>query len=202
MGRDGLPRCGRIRDCQDQPHLPSETLRQRHALELSCSQLGLQVAEASLNLDEHHSIGASENHVRRSAVRSRGHRNLEADAPGGMRRGPDHLGQAQLARVPEPDPVRRVQAYRELLPDPAGEESHRTQVRGKGAPLDPADHRLADASSRGKATLRQPRCSACVAHLLTEALYDVRPDHSSSMGLNALLPRYRPVTAPFVRMRP
>jgi hypothetical protein len=182
VGRHRLPRCSTVRDCQDESHVPSESLRQSDTLELGGSQLGLQVAEASLNLDQHDLLGARENHVRRSAVGRRRHWNLKADSPGAMRRGPNQFGQPKLAGVAEPDPVCRVQTHGKMLPDPTREASHRTQVGGNRAPLDPADHRLADACTRGKPTLRQPRRSASVAHLLAESLDDVAAAHGSSIG--------------------
>lgn len=69
-----------------------------------------------------------------------------------------------------------------MLPDPARETSHRPQIRGHRAALDPADHRLTDPCTRGEPTLGQPRSSASVAHLLTESLDDVGADHGFSIG--------------------
>jgi hypothetical protein len=43
--------------------------------------LGLQVAEASLNFQQHHPIGADQNHVRCSAIGRRRDWNLKADTP-------------------------------------------------------------------------------------------------------------------------
>jgi hypothetical protein len=92
MWCDRLPGGGGVRNSDDEPHLPSETLRKCDALELGRTQLGLQIAEATLNFQQHDLIEAGQNHVCCSAVGQRRDRNLEADAPGTVGRGANHLG--------------------------------------------------------------------------------------------------------------
>ena len=92
MGCDGLAGGGGVRDSDDEPHLPSETLRKCDALELGRTQLGLQIPEATLDLQQHDLIYARQNHVCCSAVGRGRDRNLEADAPGSVSRSANHLG--------------------------------------------------------------------------------------------------------------
>jgi hypothetical protein len=145
VGRSRPPRGRGVRDCDDQSHVPSEPLCQSNALQLRGSQLRLKVSQASLNLNKNHFNGAVQNHVRRSAIRWTRHWHLEADAPGRVGRCSNDVGKLKLARVAKPNPICRVQTHREIVPEPACEAGHRTQVGDTGAPLDPTDHWLADA---------------------------------------------------------
>jgi hypothetical protein len=109
--RNSLPGSNGVRHGQDQAHLPPQPFREGDALELRGPQLGLEVPETALDLHMHHRVSAGEDHVSSSPVRRSRDWNLKADSPRGVGRGPDHLGQAQLAGIPKPDPLCRVQAY-------------------------------------------------------------------------------------------
>ena len=111
MRRNSLPGSKGVRHGQDQAYLTPQPFRECDPLELRGPQLGLEVPETALDLHMHHRTSPGENHVRRSAIRWSCDWNLKTDSPRGVGRGPDHFGQAQLARISKPDPLCRIQTY-------------------------------------------------------------------------------------------
>lgn len=167
---------------QDKPCRSSEVLGQRDSLELCCPQLRLKVAKATLNFEDHNLSRALENHVSSSTIRRRGHRQLKADTPRLMCCRSDHLGEAKLARVAEPDAVGWVHADGQPMTQPLCYSGHRVQVRRELAALDPADYGLAAAGTRGQLALCQARSPAPISYVTAELSSGVGRSHLSSIG--------------------
>jgi hypothetical protein len=144
----------------------------------------LKVAKAALNFDNDNLNGAVQNHVSSSSIWGRGHRQLKADTPGPMRRRPDQLREAKLARVAEPDAIRWINTNGQPMTQPARYSRHRTEIRCEPAALDLADYGLTAVGPRSKLSLCKARGPTRVPYITAELSSSVGRSHLSSIGIN------------------
>ena len=97
----------RIRDGEDEPHRSLQAPPKCEALELAASQLRLEVAQPSLDLNVNGVLGLCQDQVGRSQVRRRSHRHLEEHFPSWMCLRPNRFCKLHLSRVTEARPLRR-----------------------------------------------------------------------------------------------
>jgi hypothetical protein len=146
-----------VGDRDDEPDPPVIGLtsgREGVTLELRGSKLGLDVAEAALDLDVEDLVGSLENEVCGARVPRRD-RNFEPDGPRWMGRRPDELGNGQLARVSERHRSHRIEAPAKLVTRRRRESTSELEGSPGHSPLGAADDRLGNPGTLGELRLRQ-----------------------------------------------
>lgn len=148
---------------------PASPLRHRRSLELSCSQLCLEVEKRSLHLDRNHSSGTIQHHVDCPPVRRSACGNLQPNPPRGRCRGSDQLGDLKLPGVAQADTIGRIKAKDEVMATGSCKAIHHAEAGHDLAALSLADQSLGYASSPRQLRLGQTRYCASSDELVGEA---------------------------------
>ncbi len=146
-----------VRQCHDQPDLPSDPFGERRALELCRSQLGLQVEQRPLDLNLDRFDRTRQHDVRGPAIGECCNWHLEAQLPARVRGRPNLLGQAQLSGVPQSDAIGREESQGEVMAGRRRQSPHHLQAGDGATAFNLADEGLADPCAPGHLRLTEAR---------------------------------------------
>ena len=124
MRIDNGPVSTRVRHRDDESDRSPHRVRHRRALELRRTQLGLEVQQRPLNLNEDACSRCLQDHVGSPAIRRWSDRHLQPDVPPAVRLDADPLGDPQLSGVAQPDAIGREEAQREVMSGRRREPMH------------------------------------------------------------------------------
>jgi hypothetical protein len=128
--------------------------REPLSLQLSRTQLSLDVYQGALDLDVEDLSRAGQHEVGCTSIVGR-HRHLKTRPPARMRRTGDDLGEGQLPGVAQPDRCNRVETPAELVPACCREPAPRVKGMIADAAFGATHFGLAQASQLGYSSLSQ-----------------------------------------------
>jgi len=134
----------RVRNCDHQPNDSAGPLSESRAFELSSSELGLEVEQRALNLDDDALGRRFQRHVSRAPIGRHPNWHLDLNTPTRMRRGSDLIGDAKLSGVSQADSIGRKEANREIVTGGGSQPMHHARARHGPTSLDQAYEALAD----------------------------------------------------------
>jgi hypothetical protein len=124
-------------------------------LQLSRSQLSLEIQHGAFDLDRHQRTRGIEHDIDCAAITAGPHRNLEAHSPRWMGSSSEHLGDTELARVTQANPISREEAQGEVVPRGCRQPMHHLEARCRVAVFDLAHKGLTDAGALSDLVLRE-----------------------------------------------